>query len=763
VQQETSGNAKFQVVGAYGIPTRHGRDFVGREDVLEQFSQARPIVRASEPCITIIRGIRGQGKTQLALEFCHRALEKNLFSAIFWVDASSEIGVKKCFESFYEKINGNQQDFIEPEAKVEFVRNILSSLETSWLLVFDNYDDPITFNSVRDYFPNNGHGTIILTTCQAEMTGVSDEGRFIELGGLKPADGIALLLQHCQITPTETANQEALMIVEKLEHHALTITQAGTYISSRGIQLNEFLDDFNSRKELILQEGPEISQYRGTLNAAEKDTSLSVFATWELSFEQLEAQDPDGSMARILTLLAFFDCKDISERLLQECCHGRALTAFELEVLGRCVVSLPGKHRNNEAWSAGNEDAEDEGDCQRENNGVVHVWNSLAFGDILNDLRQLSLIQTLDISDDEYHHIAIHPLVNEWIKIRIKDPQAKYNYFLLSVTILHNMVQSISDLENAPETYSRTFSARQIVLANLDTVKRNLEEFLDIQDSTISLHDHAIIEAFGDFAEFLYDTGKFHEALPWQRLAARLWTEMDGKGSDSNLWASNDLAYALLHVGEFDEAIAIAREVIANANNNESFGRRIILTARDVLASCLLYQRKYEEAEALYRSSLENGEDALPRGHVGTLLNNFGFLLYEQGKQVESEQVRSRARDYQLRIFGRHHHLSIEADNNYVMSLQALGRTAEAEEIALDVLERSQTALGPEHPMTFEAIDTLSQVLLAQGKYDDAAALCQQVLYWRIANFGAGHHKTGESRVVMAKIDAARKELKSKL
>jgi hypothetical protein len=206
---------------------------------------------------------------------------------------------------------------MEPDTKVEFVLNTLSLLDAPWLLVFDNYDDPILFDNIQDLFPERAQGTIMLTTPRAETAALADDDWFIEHLGLRSEDGLALLLKHCQIKLSEKINEEALVIVERLGYHALAIGQAGTYINSRRIRLNQFLDHFNRRKELILQQTPHMSHYRRKLNAAEKDTSLSVFTTWELSFQQLEADDPHSCKARILTLLAFFDCKDTSEKLLK--------------------------------------------------------------------------------------------------------------------------------------------------------------------------------------------------------------------------------------------------------------------------------------------------------------------------------------------------------------------------------------------------------------------------------------------------------------
>ena len=46
---------------------------------------------------------------------------------------------------------------------------------------------------------------------------------------------------------------------------------------------------------------------------------MNVFTTWELSFQQLESEVSENNVeAKLLTLLVFFDEKDISEQLFAE-------------------------------------------------------------------------------------------------------------------------------------------------------------------------------------------------------------------------------------------------------------------------------------------------------------------------------------------------------------------------------------------------------------------------------------------------------------
>ena len=108
---------------------------------------------------------------------------------------------------------------------------------------------------------------------------------------------------------------EAKAIVKTLANHPLAITQAGSYIQTQKIRVDQFMAHYERKKEKILKHTPQLSQYRRRLSdEAEKETSLNVFTTWELSFQQfLQSTSSGQEKADLLTLFAFFNYNGISE------------------------------------------------------------------------------------------------------------------------------------------------------------------------------------------------------------------------------------------------------------------------------------------------------------------------------------------------------------------------------------------------------------------------------------------------------------------
>ena len=131
---------------------------------------------------------------------------------------------------------------------------------------------------------------------------------------------------------------------------------------------------------------PPLSQYRKKLGSAEKETSLNVFTTWELSFQQLKSQASANDVEeKLLTLFAFFDNKDISEQLLAE---------FNADTKKKSEIA------KLLTWLDGFTNAKGQ-------------WDINSFAEVLMTLRDLSLLQECARELDGFYHSSLHPLVKD--------------------------------------------------------------------------------------------------------------------------------------------------------------------------------------------------------------------------------------------------------------------------------------------------------------------------------------------------------------
>lgn len=86
----------------------------------------------------------------MSLEYCRAEQSEN---SIFWVDATSMGTVNRSFEGIALKLAPGSK-FPNPEAARTFVLKKFEDLSDPVLMIFDNYDKPAEFPTIRDYLPD---------------------------------------------------------------------------------------------------------------------------------------------------------------------------------------------------------------------------------------------------------------------------------------------------------------------------------------------------------------------------------------------------------------------------------------------------------------------------------------------------------------------------------------------------------------------------------------------------------------------------------
>ncbi len=116
-----------------------------------------------EPTVVVLLGLGGQGKTQLALDYCRTTRASKRFDVIVWLDASNSDTAVRGFEQLSSKI-APSRTFDGAAAKVAYVKDWLAHLPNPWLMVFDNHDQPEDFPAIASFFPSSAAGAILVTS-----------------------------------------------------------------------------------------------------------------------------------------------------------------------------------------------------------------------------------------------------------------------------------------------------------------------------------------------------------------------------------------------------------------------------------------------------------------------------------------------------------------------------------------------------------------------------------------------------------------------
>ncbi|GFF26775.1 probable disease resistance protein At1g58390 [Aspergillus udagawae] len=298
-------------------------DFCGREDILERLAAellpSKNIVTASGTALRqfALCGFGGIGKTEIAREFARR--HKNCFDAVFWVVADE---ISK-LDHHYQQISLalGLEDPSESKSQVvskEIVKGWLSNprkhlsgsdelaqpgqavSEATWLLIFDNADDPMI---LADYWPQ-GSGSILITSRDPLAKSMfTRRPSGLDLGPLSQQDSLSLF-NHLTTISNEPEDTAARQIADALGGVPLAISQMAGIIRRQDLTLSEFFELYTDHEE------------HASLYDTKFDTNLvtyphSLSTVW--AFEKLKPQ-----ARQLLELISFLDPDVIREDLLME-------------------------------------------------------------------------------------------------------------------------------------------------------------------------------------------------------------------------------------------------------------------------------------------------------------------------------------------------------------------------------------------------------------------------------------------------------------
>lgn len=152
---------------------------------------------------SVIWGLSGYGKTQLAIHYIHKF--RVMYSSVLWIDASNEDSLLESFEDIalqLRRSENSQQtlstDSVSSNARhhaaiEEVIRWLSRDAAKSWLMVFDSVDRFAEL-AIRKYLPDCGHGHFIITTTRSDLH-FALNFRGISLDGVDEDAGSNILLR----------------------------------------------------------------------------------------------------------------------------------------------------------------------------------------------------------------------------------------------------------------------------------------------------------------------------------------------------------------------------------------------------------------------------------------------------------------------------------------------------------------------------------------------------------------------------------------
>ncbi|KAJ6439011.1 hypothetical protein O9K51_08415 [Purpureocillium lavendulum] len=740
------------------IPFDRNPGFVGRAKEMEQLLAKIPPSRCKDTCQrTVLEGLGGIGKTQIALEAAYRVREAYPECSVFWVPA----GDATTFENTYRQIGQNLEipGMDDDEADVKaLVKAALSRSEDEWLLVVDNADDLGIFGdvSLEDYLPSSYRGSLLFTTRTDEVVNRLDIRHIdvIHVSEMSRPETIELIKTFLKPEQMRDDNCTAELL-DFLADLPLAVKQASAYMNRTRMTTTRYLQHCCSSDanfvSLLSKEFEDQGRYKNTAS-----TQNPVATTWLISFRQLSS--PAAQLLKYMSLLAE---KDIPKSILPS---GDDKLERDEAIGELTAYAFITERVSQESYD-------------------MHRLVRLAMRNWLSQGREL--MTTVSIVVQQLHKVFPSPehgnrgtwltyLPHAMVVLQLYDGSA--DDMVMSTLLLR--VGSANDFlgkyQQAESLHLKSLALRREVLGgkhpNTLTSMHNLakalheqgkyekaeamtREILALRREVLGEKHPSTLGSINNLANTLHEQGKYEEAEAMTREILTLSREVLGGKHPSTLGSMNNLANTLHKQGKYEEAEAMKRETLALRREVRGDKHPDTLTSMNNLAKALHKRGKYEEAEAMKRETLALRREVLGEKHPSTLdsMSNLANTLHKQGKYEEAEAMKWETLALRREVLGDNHPDTLTSMNNLANTLYKQRKYEEAEAMKRETLALQREVLGEKHPSTLGSMNNLANTLQKQGKYKEAEAMKRETLALRREVLGDKHPDTLTSMNNLAK------------
>ena len=246
----------------------------------------------------VLFGLGGSGKTEIAVHFAQR--HRHCYKAVFWVNGVDEVHMNAGYRDICRIVGKVGRD--SAHHSTWEAQDWLSSHE-GWLLIFDNVDDDIAINALRQFLNVGMEGDVLITSRNPTTKAYWDG---VEVSDMETHEAVKLLYS---ITGRQEPGEEVVRekLLRDLGPLPLAVDQASSYILATEMSLQEYHSLFQTEKSRLL------SHFPSTLyNQESRET---VMTTWGISFRRIKSTHSEAAF--LMLILSSFSPTNITLEMLK--------------------------------------------------------------------------------------------------------------------------------------------------------------------------------------------------------------------------------------------------------------------------------------------------------------------------------------------------------------------------------------------------------------------------------------------------------------
>ena len=681
--------------------------FVKRQGQDELFDA---VFAHSEPR-TVLTGMRGSGKTQLAAAVAARCEEEG-WPLVAWIHAASR---KEILAGLYElalRIGIDAPKNIPLEVIVRRLLDRLRSVEAvDRLFVFDNVEN---HDDLTDLIPEGaGVRTLVTTPRHFDWDGLG--WLRLAVGAFDREQSVSLLCEHTGDTHREVADR----IADALGDVPVAITQAAATAQQGGYALSGYLDRLSHHP---LESN--ISRLEGTHYPDAVGTALLM--AYEQVLEQLRSKHPRQeriavSLLDTLSLLAAFG---VPTHWLLKLDGDSDAVRDTLSFLKSAAIFQESSDGNKTI--------------------IPRLQGHVYRETYLNDQKKLSearrcaatLLGGIDVDrleNVEQRRDETHHLIEQFLAVTSQD----YSQSLFSEPqVSSRLAETLHD--------AASLGMSQLALGLTDSVTRACD--------ALGPHHPDTLASRNNLAGTYRDAGRLDKAIALYEQALEDSIRVLGTGHPSTLTSRLNLAGAYRAAGRLDEAITLYEQVFSGRSRVLGPDHRSTLTTRNELAGIYREAGRFDEAITLKKQILADAMRIMGPDSSGASAArlNLAATYRDAGRLDKAITLYQENLDNVTRTLGLDHLETLASRHRLAGAYRDAGRLDEAIALYQENLEEFTRLAGPNHPETLASRATLAGAYRDAGRLDEAIPLFQQNLDDVARTLGLDHPETLASRHSLA-------------
>ena len=687
----------------FGSRPRIAAGFVKREGQDELFDA---VFTHTEPR-TVLTGMRGSGKTQLAATVATRCEEEG-WPLVTWINAASR---EELIADLYElalRTGINASKDVPPETIIQrFLDQLRSAEAADRLFIFDNVEN---LDDLRDLTPE-GSGVRALITTTRHLDWGSLGWLPLTVGVFERDQSINLLCERTGDNHRNAADQ----IAEALGDLPVAVSQAAATAKWGGYALSDYLGRLSNHpleSSISRLEGDDYPDAVG----------VALFMAYEQALEQIRSKHPQQERIAISLLdsLSLLAASGVPTHWLLKLNKDSDTARDTLSFLKRSSIIQESTDGNKTII--------------HRLQGQVYRETYLSEQGKFNKacIYATTILDKIDIdqlANFEQQRQETRNLVEQIGAVTSQDHSRPLFSDPDFVALLATTIRNAADL-----------GMPQLALTLADSVTRAGDTLGPDHPSTLTSRDN--------LAGAYCDAGRLDDAIELfeQNLDDR--TRILGPHHPHTLTARNNLAYAYQEAGRLHEAIPQYEQNLKDSTRILGPHHPHTLTARDNLAGAYREAGRLHEAIPQYEQNLDDRTRILGPHHPHTLTsrNKLAGAYQDAGRLHEAIELFEQNLKDLTRILGPHHPHTLTSRNNLANAYQDAGRLNDAIALHEQTLKDSTRILGPHHPDTLISRNNLASAYQDAGRLNDAIALYEQTLEDRTRILGPHHPDTLISR-----------------